>query len=89
MSDEVPGKGTLVTRCVNGSTLVLLQDLDWFCIVEVQVSPVPSRCCVSNARDAGTAFPFALKLVELLCGKAKRDEVREPMMFPPGTAYPY
>ncbi|KAH0834879.1 class I glutamine amidotransferase-like protein [Lanmaoa asiatica] len=54
-SNEVPGKGTLVTRCV----------------------------------DRGTAFPFALKLIELLCGKAKSDEVVEPMMFPPGTGYPY
>jgi len=54
VSDEVPGKGRLVT-----------------------------------SRGPGTVFPFAFKLVELLCGKAKSDEVREPMMFPPGVGYPY
>ncbi|KAF8838922.1 DJ-1 [Paxillus ammoniavirescens] len=54
VSNEVPGKGTLVT-----------------------------------SRGPGTAFPFAFKLVELLCGKAKSDEIREPMMFPPGIPYPY
>ncbi|KAF8555784.1 DJ-1 [Imleria badia] len=53
VSDEVPGKGTLVT-----------------------------------SRGPGTVFPFAFKLVELLCGKAKVEEVREPMMFPAGVEYP-
>ncbi|KAG6379733.1 class I glutamine amidotransferase-like protein [Boletus reticuloceps] len=52
VSDEVPGKGTLVTRCAHS-----------------------------------TVFPFAFKLVELLCGKAKSDEVRVPMMFPRGIDY--
>ncbi|KAI0659358.1 DJ-1 [Cubamyces menziesii] len=33
----------------------------------------------------GTTFPFALTLVELLCGKEKRAEVAGPMIFPPGT----
>lgn len=42
-----------------------------------------------TSRGPGTVFPFAFKLVELLCGEAKRDEVREPMMFPPGVDYPY
>ena len=35
----------------------------------------------------GTAFPFALTLVELLCGKEKRKEVSKPMVFPPGTPW--
>ncbi|KAF8655020.1 hypothetical protein AX16_003290 [Volvariella volvacea WC 439] len=38
-----------------------------------------------TSRGPGTAFPFAFKLVELLCGKAKRDEVIAPMIFPTGT----
>ncbi|KIK95550.1 hypothetical protein PAXRUDRAFT_140459 [Paxillus rubicundulus Ve08.2h10] len=54
VSNEVPGKGTLVTSL-------------W---------------------STGTVFPFAFKLVELLCGKAKSDEIRGPMMFPPGVPYP-
>ncbi|KAH9941187.1 DJ-1 [Epithele typhae] len=33
----------------------------------------------------GTTFPFALTLVELLCGKEKRSEVAGPMVFPAGT----
>ena len=33
----------------------------------------------------GTTFPFALTLVELLCGKQKRAEVSGPMVFPPNT----
>lgn len=33
----------------------------------------------------GTTFPFALTLVELLCGKEKRAEVAGPMVFPAGT----
>ncbi|EED84951.1 predicted protein [Postia placenta Mad-698-R] len=33
----------------------------------------------------GTAFPFALTLVELLCGAAARAEVAGPMVFPAGT----
>ncbi|CAL1708926.1 unnamed protein product [Somion occarium] len=38
-----------------------------------------------TSRGPGTAFPFALTLVELLCGKEKRAEVAGPMVFPPGT----
>ncbi|KAI0747006.1 DJ-1 [Daedaleopsis nitida] len=34
----------------------------------------------------GTAFPFALTLVELLCGKEKRAEVAGPMVLPCGTS---
>ncbi|KAJ8582762.1 class I glutamine amidotransferase-like protein [Rhizopogon salebrosus TDB-379] len=37
----------------------------------------------------GTAFPFAFTLIELLCGKAKRDEVVGPMIFPTGVGYPF
>lgn len=40
---------------------------------------------IRSGQIAGTTFPFALTLVELLCGKKKRVEVAEPMMFPPGT----
>ncbi|EJD54752.1 DJ-1 [Auricularia subglabra TFB-10046 SS5] len=35
-----------------------------------------------TSRGPGTAFPFALKLVELLCGEAKMREVHAPMIFP-------
>ncbi|EMD34771.1 hypothetical protein CERSUDRAFT_140432 [Gelatoporia subvermispora B] len=38
-----------------------------------------------TSRGPGTTFPFALTLVELLCGSAKRAEVAGPMVFPPGT----
>ncbi|KAG8862967.1 hypothetical protein FRB96_000387 [Tulasnella sp. 330] len=37
-----------------------------------------------TSRGPGTAFPFALTLVEALCGKEKRDEVYGPMVFPAG-----
>ncbi|EPQ53659.1 DJ-1 protein [Gloeophyllum trabeum ATCC 11539] len=40
-----------------------------------------------TSRGPGTAFPFAFTLVELLCGKDKREEVRGPMVFPPGTPW--
>ncbi|KAF6751191.1 class I glutamine amidotransferase-like protein [Ephemerocybe angulata] len=40
-----------------------------------------------TSRGPGTAFPFALTLVELLCGKEKREEVRAPMVFPSGTPW--
>ena len=42
-----------------------------------QISPI----------STGTTFPFALTLVELLCGKEKREEVRGPMVFPTGTPW--
>ena len=38
-----------------------------------------------TSRGPGTAFPFALTLVELLCGFDKRREVAGPMVFPPNT----
>jgi len=40
-----------------------------------------------TSRGPGTAFPFALTLVELLCGQEKRNEIRGPMMFPPNTPF--
>lgn len=40
-----------------------------------------------TSRGPGTAFPFALKLVELLCGQERRDEIRGPMVFPPNTPF--
>ncbi|KAJ4489881.1 class I glutamine amidotransferase-like protein [Lentinula aciculospora] len=40
-----------------------------------------------TSRGPGTAFPFAFKLVELLCGSEKRKEVYGPMIFPPGTPW--
>ncbi|TCD67794.1 hypothetical protein EIP91_011922 [Steccherinum ochraceum] len=38
-----------------------------------------------TSRGPGTTFPFALTLVELLCGKEKRKDVAGPMVFPHGT----
>ncbi|KAF8188937.1 DJ-1 [Mycena galopus ATCC 62051] len=40
-----------------------------------------------TSRGPGTTFPFALTLVELLCGADKRAEVRAPMVFPPNTPF--
>ncbi|EIM82142.1 DJ-1 [Stereum hirsutum FP-91666 SS1] len=40
-----------------------------------------------TSRGPGTAFPFALTIVELLCGKEKREQVRGPMIFPAGTPF--
>ncbi|KAI6139614.1 class I glutamine amidotransferase-like protein [Pisolithus thermaeus] len=74
VSDKVEGKGTLVTRYVP-----LHVEQGYASMAEVAPS----------SRGPGTAFPFAFKLVELLCGKEKRDEVRGPMMFPSSVPYPY
>ena len=41
----------------------------------------------SCSRGPGTAFPFALTLVELLCGRGKREEIRGPMVFPQNTPF--
>lgn len=35
-----------------------------------------------TSRGPGTAIAFALKLIEILLGKAKADEVRGPLMMP-------
>ncbi|ETW75947.1 hypothetical protein HETIRDRAFT_436865 [Heterobasidion irregulare TC 32-1] len=40
-----------------------------------------------TSRGPGTAFPFALTLIEHLCGATKREEVQGPMMFPPETTW--
>ncbi|KAF5384072.1 hypothetical protein D9615_003423 [Tricholomella constricta] len=40
-----------------------------------------------TSRGPGTAFPFALTLVEQLCGADKRAQVQKPMVFPPGTPF--
>jgi len=40
-----------------------------------------------TSRGPGTTFPFALTLVSLLLGPEKREEVRGPMCFPPGTPW--
>ncbi|PVG04523.1 DJ-1 protein [Serendipita vermifera] len=34
-----------------------------------------------TSRGPGTAFPFAFKLVEMLCGEEKVKSVRDPMVF--------
>jgi 4-methyl-5(b-hydroxyethyl)-thiazole monophosphate biosynthesis len=41
---------------------------------------VIDRCCVTS-QGAGTALPFALKLVELLAGAGKSREVARQMVF--------
>ncbi|KIK68703.1 hypothetical protein GYMLUDRAFT_36193 [Collybiopsis luxurians FD-317 M1] len=40
-----------------------------------------------TSRGPGTTFPFALKIVELLCGPEKRKEIHGPMVFPSGTPW--
>ncbi|KAI0071527.1 DJ-1 [Panus rudis PR-1116 ss-1] len=52
---------------------------------EYKEDPVVVSGKLVTSRGPGTAFPFALTLVELLCGKERRAEVAGPMMFPPGT----
>ncbi|KAG9311675.1 class I glutamine amidotransferase-like protein [Chiua virens] len=53
------------------------KEILWSCLTRYQAR--------GRYRGPGTVFPFAFKLAELLCGKAKSDEVREPMMFPAGV----
>lgn len=52
---------------------------------EYSEEPVVVSGKLVTSRGPGTAFPFALTLVELLCGAEKRKEVAGPMIFPPGT----
>ena len=40
-----------------------------------------------KSRGPGTAFPFALTLVERLLGPQKRAEVEKPMVFPANTPW--
>ncbi|TFK31401.1 class I glutamine amidotransferase-like protein [Crucibulum laeve] len=49
--------------------------------------PVTISGKLVSSRGPGTAFPFALTLVELLCGPEKRAEVRAPMVFPANTPF--
>ncbi|KAI0032615.1 DJ-1 [Vararia minispora EC-137] len=44
--------------------------------------PVIVSSNLITSRGPGTAFPFALTIVEMLCGPEKRKEVYEPMVFP-------
>ncbi|KAF9011768.1 class I glutamine amidotransferase-like protein [Cyathus striatus] len=50
-------------------------------------APVVVSGCLVTSRGPGTAFPFALTLVELLCGTDKRAEIRAPMVFPDNTPF--
>ncbi|PCH44868.1 DJ-1 [Wolfiporia cocos MD-104 SS10] len=52
---------------------------------EYSEEPVVVSGKLVTSRGPGTAFPFALTLVELLCGEKKRAEVAGPMVFPSGT----
>ncbi|THH19621.1 hypothetical protein EW146_g1587 [Bondarzewia mesenterica] len=54
---------------------------------EYREEPVVVSGNLVTSRGPGTAFPFALTLVEHLCGANKRDEVRGPMVFPPGMPF--
>ncbi|KAL1661834.1 class I glutamine amidotransferase-like protein [Schizophyllum commune] len=54
---------------------------------EYSESPVVVSGKLVTSRGPGTAFPFALTLVELLLGKNKREEVRGPMAFPANTPF--
>lgn len=46
--------------------------------------PVVDDGNLVTSRGPGTAFPFALHLVERLCGADKAAEVKKPMVFPEG-----
>ena len=50
--------------------------------VEVLPDAVVSDDQVITSRGPGTAMDFALSLIELLAGKAKRDEVEVPLQRP-------
>ncbi|KAI0714222.1 DJ-1 [Fomitopsis betulina] len=52
---------------------------------EYSEEPVVVSGKLVTSRGPGTTFPFALTLVELLCGKQKRADVSGPMVFPPNT----
>ncbi|KAJ7250749.1 class I glutamine amidotransferase-like protein [Mycena rebaudengoi] len=54
---------------------------------EYSEDPVVISGTLVTSRGPGTTFPFALSLVELLCGPEKREEVRGPMVFPPNTPF--
>jgi len=50
-------------------------------------APVVVSGNLITSRGPGTAFLFALTLVEFLCGVEKRAEIQIPMVFPPGTPF--
>ncbi|GJE93761.1 DJ-1/PfpI family protein [Phanerochaete sordida] len=52
---------------------------------EYSEEPVVVSGTLVTSRGPGTTFPFALTLVELLCGADRRSEVAGPMVFPPHT----
>ncbi|KAF9269436.1 DJ-1 [Marasmius fiardii PR-910] len=54
---------------------------------EYSEEPVVVSGNLITSRGPGTTFPFALTLVELLCGKDKRAEVHGPMVFPATTPW--
>ncbi|KIY67252.1 DJ-1 protein [Cylindrobasidium torrendii FP15055 ss-10] len=54
---------------------------------EYAEEPVVISGNLVTTRGPGTSFPFALTLVEILCGVDKRKEVQDPMIFPIGTPW--
>jgi len=52
---------------------------------EYSEEPVVVSGHLVTSRGPGTAFPFALTLVERVCGVETRDRVQNPMVFPIGT----
>ncbi|OSX63497.1 hypothetical protein POSPLADRAFT_1055552 [Postia placenta MAD-698-R-SB12] len=84
--------GKLVTRCVRARGLRLLMSTARKLTPPTvppprDPAPLLRVLCTAVVQDwrTGTAFPFALTLVELLCGAAARAEVAGPMVFPAGT----
>jgi hypothetical protein len=53
----------------------------------ISLSSVPMMMYKTDYLHLGTAFPFALTLVEILLGKGKREEVKAPMVFAEGTPF--
>ncbi|KJA23910.1 hypothetical protein HYPSUDRAFT_39426 [Hypholoma sublateritium FD-334 SS-4] len=54
---------------------------------EYSEDPVVVSDNLITSRGPGTAFPFALTLVEMLCGPQKREEIRGPLVFPSQTPF--
>ena len=50
--------------------------------VDYQQQPVVIDGNIITSRGPGTAMDFALALIEILAGKAKRDEVEKPLQRP-------
>ncbi|KAJ7728657.1 class I glutamine amidotransferase-like protein [Mycena metata] len=77
----------LVTRYVVCTLPRVKHQLSTLCIVWQSRPRYFPATSSEITRLAGTAFPFALTLVELLCGADKRAEVRAPMVFPADTPF--